>query len=65
MVYGLALRACYGIWYGMAGIAWCMVWPRESRLVYSMAWRASHGIIVCSGRPDMGYLMTLRALHGI
>ena len=31
-------------------------------MVYSMAWRASHGIIVY---PGMGYSIALRASHGI
>ena len=34
-------------------------------MVYSMAWRASHGIMVWSGGPGMGYDMALRASHGI
>ena len=34
-------------------------------MVYSMAWRASHGIMVWLDGPGMGYVMALRVLHGI
>ena len=33
-------------------------------MVYSMAWRASLGIMVWPGGPGMGYGMALRASHG-
>ena len=65
MVYGLAWRACYGVWCGLVGIAWCMVWPVGPCMVYNMAWRASHGIMVWPGGPGMGYGMALRVSHGI
>ena len=38
MVYGIAWRTSYGIWYGMAGIAWSMVWPG---MVYGMVYAMS------------------------
>ena len=31
MVYGMAWWASYGIWYGMAGITWSIVWPGMER----------------------------------
>ena len=34
-------------------------------MVYSMAWQASHGIMVWPGGSGMGYGMALRASHGI
>ena len=34
-------------------------------MVYSMAWQASHGIMVWPGGPGMGYGMALRASHSI
>ena len=34
-------------------------------MVYSMAWWATHGIMVWPGEPGMGYGMALRASHGI
>ena len=71
----MALRAWYGIWFGLAsifgiwcglvGFAWCLVWPGGPRMVYIMAWRASHGIMVWPGGPGMGYDVVLRASHGI
>ena len=42
--------------YGMAG---------GPRMIYSLAWRASHGIMVWADGPDRGYGMALQALHGI
>ena len=65
MVYDLAWRVYYGIWYGFAGTALYMVWPGGPRMVYSMAWWASHGIMVWPCVPCMGYGTVLRALHGI
>ena len=54
------------IWYGLVGITRCMVWPVGPRTVYSMVWRAAHGIMVW---PDMGlgivYGMAWRAWHGM
>ena len=34
-------------------------------MLYSMAWLASHGIMVWSSEPGIGYGMALRASHGI
>ena len=49
MMYGLAWRACYGIWYGLAGLAWYIVWLL-----------ASHGIMVWPGELSIGYGLALR-----
>ena len=69
MVYGLAWRACYGILYCLAGIAWCVVWTGGHRMVYGMAWRASHSIWLWPGRQGTGlgivYGMAWRAWHCI
>ena len=58
MGYGMALRASHGV-----------VWPRRHRIVYGMAWWASHGIWLWPGRQDMGlgivYGMAWWAWHGI
>ena len=44
-------------------------WTGGHRMVYGMAWRASHGIWLWSGRQGMGlgivYGMAWRAYHGI
>ena len=34
-------------------------------MTYSMAWRASHSIMIWPGVPDMGYGMALRESHNI
>ena len=34
MVYGMAWWVLYGIWYGMAGIVWPMVWPHRYGMVH-------------------------------
>ena len=49
----------------MHGLAWCIEWPGRPHMLYSMAWRASHGIMEWSGGPCMGYGMALRASHDI
>ena len=53
MVYGIAWRGmglhmvwlsrmtC--IWYGLAGIAWYMVWSIGHVLIYGVVWQAWHG----------------------
>ena len=33
----------HGIWYGIVGMAWYVVWPDGHGMVYGMAWRAWHG----------------------
>ena len=58
---------CYIVYYGLVGMVWidlasmlrCMVWLGGPRMVYSMAWRASHGtcIMVWPDGPSMGYGM--------
>ena len=40
-----------------------IVWPGGPRKVYSMAWPASHDIMVWSGVSGMGYGMALRVSH--
>ena len=32
----------HGIWYGLAGITWYMVWPTGHGMVHDMAWQAWH-----------------------
>ena len=27
MFYGMTWRACHGLWYGLVGMAWYIVWP--------------------------------------
>ena len=49
----MALRAGYGIWFGLASMLWYVVWPGEHRLLYGMAWRTR-----------MVYSMDWQALHG-
>ena len=69
MVYGIAWCARHDIWYGLAVMAWYMVWPCRHHMVYGMAWRASHGIWLWPGRQGMGfgivYSMAWRAWHGM
>ena len=40
----MALRLCHGVWYGLMGMAWYMVWPIGYGMVYGMAWWAWHGM---------------------
>ena len=72
----MALRAWYGRWFGLAimlwymvwpgGHAWCLVWPNGSRIVYSMARRASHCMAWQARHGDcIVYAMIWRAWHGI
>ena len=37
-------NAWHGIWYGLAGMVWYMVWPSKHVMVYGMAWWGSHGV---------------------
>ena len=55
----------HGIVYGMAWrcIASHGVW--RPRMLYSIAWRASHGIMVWPGGPGMWYGMAWQASHSI
>ena len=34
----------HGIWCGLSGMAWYMVWPDGHGIVYVMAWWAWHGM---------------------
>ena len=51
VLYVLAWRAWHGMWYGLTGITWyilwpggyCMVWPDGHGMVYVMA--CGHGMI--------------------
>ena len=85
MIYGMTWRAMAwymvwggrqdGIWYGLACIALCMVWPDGHGMVYVMAWRAWHGMwyglagitwyILWPCGYAMVYGMAWRAWHGI
>ena len=40
----LARTLGHGIWYGLAGKEWCMVWPGGHGMIYGMAWQPWHGI---------------------
>ena len=44
IVCGMALRAWYGICYGLSGKEWCMISPDTHDIIYGMAWRSWHGI---------------------
>ena len=44
VVYVMAWRDWHGIWYGLVGKEWCMVWPVGHGMIYGMAWRPWHGI---------------------
>ena len=48
----------HGIWYGLAGIEWSMVWLGRHDMMhsmeYGMAWWASHGIWLLPGRQGTG-----------
>ena len=46
-------------------MAWCMVWPDRQGMVYVMAWRARHGIVVWPGGNNMVYSIAWRSWHGI
>ena len=55
-IYGMAWRAwhgiCYGltgIWYGLADMAWYMVWAGGHDMVYGMAWRVMAWLMVLPG----------------
>ena len=50
----MALRAWYGIWFGLASMLWYIVWPGRHHMLYGMSWRTR-----------MVYSMALRASHGI
>ena len=66
--YGLAGLALYIVWSGghcmvlWYVLAWDMVWPcghrmvqyGGHRMVYGIAWRASHGMLLWPGRQGMG-----------
>ena len=56
-VYGMVWRARHGIWYGLAGMAWYMVWSSGHCMVYGMAWWASHGICIGLARCGMVYVI--------
>ena len=47
--YGLAGKAWglakYVVWLMIHELAWCIEWPGRSQMLYSIAWRASHGIM--------------------
>ena len=43
MAYGLSWLACHGIWNGLVGMAWYVIWPDGHDIVYGIAWRAWYG----------------------
>ena len=55
IVNGLAWRARHGIWYGLAGHEWCLVWPDGHGMIYCVAWRTSHGMWYGLARNVMVY----------
>ena len=52
----------HGIWYGLAGKKWCMVWPSGHGMIYGMA-RAWY--MLWPGGHHMVYVMAWRTSHGI
>ena len=57
MAFGTAYRIWHGISYGLAGMAWYIVWPGEHGMVYGMVLRARNGI--CYGFVGMAWYMVL------
>ena len=64
MVYGIAWRASHGVWYGLAGLAWLIVWPGGRCMVLwyvlvGLAWDMAFLAAIAL------YSMVLRTSHGI
>ena len=57
MVYSMAWRVCHGIWYGLMGMAWYMVWPYGHGL--------GHGMVLWYSLVDMAWYMVIVGRHGI
>ena len=55
MLYGLACG--HGIWYGLAGMVWYIVWSGGHSMVYGMAWWASHA--VCKAWRGMAWYVEM------
>ena len=53
----------HGIWYGLLGMAWYVVWPGGHGRTYGMAWRTWHGIWY--GLADMALYMVCPLGHGM
>ena len=63
MVYGMAWQARHGTCYGLAGMAWFVLWLGGNNMVYSMAWQACHGIWY--GLAGMSLFMEWPCGHGM
>ena len=62
MLYSMGWLARYGIWYGLTGMAWYMLWP--GGMGWYVVWPGGNTwYSLWSGGHDMVYGMDLRAWH--
>ena len=55
----------HGIWYDLAGMVRCMVWPGGNGMVYVISWRGMAWYMICPGWHGMVYGMAWWALHSM